>query len=585
MTWRRASEVQVNTAGATDLQVDWLGVDPARGFDVTATRVFDSGGNVRLPVPQQDDRWLRFRRPGFSPVTVRATEVTADNWRLPVGQRGGEVVVSWPRGPINPKSVVLSGPERVILTGPAYGLVQRAGLARGNYRIFLDYAGGVRREAGELTVADGESTFVAPDQGVVGALQVEADAGGCRAALEVEVYRKRRTPERSGVSVESVERVPTDVELLDCRARIDGLSPGPYSVVISGQDGTVAETSVDVRANEVTDTSLHSSDVVLRGTITLNGIPLSGATVSAFGGTFQREYEARVVNGVVSLTLPRPGRYVLEISRGTTRMRGVQKTVDVATGTHDLQWEIRTGTVRVRVTGAAASAEPVSLYFRSRDGNVTPGQAVLTSFTQIVVGAVTTVDGIAPGAYSVHAAGETVASQIHDFQIREDGGTVDLTLDVTRPSMTMTVMDEFGTPIPGVMIRGFGDKAVETAPGQFTITGVAPGTPLPITAPGRVPGCRLATTTGHFDVRLSVGQSVTIELERRELLRAPLSVLSAGEACPVRFSWMSVTNLLDAPSGNPRVQISNMPLGATVVIQTPTGQQRLNVSSGFAIIR
>ncbi len=105
---------RVETASREPVTVEWITFTPReRGVPVVARRTFETGGRVRLWVAASESRYLRFMRPGLSPVTVAATELVAvapPGWRLPDTPPGGEFIAR-----IEPAEVV---PERYQLRGP-----------------------------------------------------------------------------------------------------------------------------------------------------------------------------------------------------------------------------------------------------------------------------------------------------------------------------------------------------------------------------------------------------------------------------------------------------------------------------------
>ena len=137
-----AEEVRIVVKAPVLLTIAWLSGSGRPDMPILATRQRMVEQFISMPVARSFDRFVRFSRPGFAPVTVAAADlIGAAGWVLPDPLPGGELFVRVQSALVSPQAYRLSGPIATVLQ-PKDGVVVARGLPAGLYQLTPVYAGG-----------------------------------------------------------------------------------------------------------------------------------------------------------------------------------------------------------------------------------------------------------------------------------------------------------------------------------------------------------------------------------------------------------------------------------------------------------
>jgi len=270
-----AVDVAVSVAGPMTLTIEWLDMtnDGARRLAWRSAVVERS---VSVPVASIADRFVRFSRPGASPLTVSTAALSgAGRWTMPDPQAGGELFVRVASAAILPDAFRLTGPwsGEISRTG---GSVAVPGLLPGVYAVRPVYQGGLEGQTRAFTIDAERSTFVFLAPEPVAQASIKADAASCADATALKLNRLRATVGSDGSTVQEIVRT---TEVTDCRWTVAGLPKGEYEALLETVSGSGGRQAFAVEPQQIVQVSLERPSVSVSGRVTYNDQPVTDATV------------------------------------------------------------------------------------------------------------------------------------------------------------------------------------------------------------------------------------------------------------------------------------------------------------------
>lgn len=562
----RASRVVIRAPRPAKLIVEWLRfvAPPDIGVHVVARRALGLDKAGHLSVGIRDDRFITFRRPGASPITVRADALASpEGWMLPDAAPGGELVARVSPAPITAIKYHLMGAASAETTPDRHVAAFRA-VPAGAYQLVPEYEGGLQGTRTQVAIEKGESTFVALPEERLGGVHVITDAPLCNAAVTLAISRIRSAP-RGVSSAETVLTLPASPE---CVQTIAGLRPGEYQASLSGKDGRLAVQPFEVAAQVLTALSLTADPVRVSGGVTLNGHPLPNVSITfvAPAHALTTAVGRTDANGFYDLTLPAPGRFQVWFQRDGFTMLGNEREVTLSAGANSYDWDLHGGTLRVTVKGWARSV-PIDIrvvpLLMSKPGKVGDVVRLLPTGTHPVV-----FSGLNFGRYAVQAsehqdppaqrrrlAGATVT-------IEEGRPETEVELELTDSRGVVRIVDNGGGPVSDATVKVGEDDLAETAPGVFSLANVPPATYVRVDAAGYTPVLRLVPSESPFDVVLSRGIQVRLHFVGGNPPLIKGSLAWPGTDSPVPLQRLAVTRSAD---GTGDFIVHNFPADPTVV--------------------
>lgn len=512
----RAQAALVRTRRPTEVVAEWVEFPglPDRPAGAVARRVLKLQNNTSLPVGLRDDRFVTFLRPGSSPATVDAYTLTLDGgWVLPEVARGGELVVRVSRAPIVGVRYHLVGSAGRD-TMPVRNVASFRAVPAGAYELVPEYEGGLLGQATPAHVQDGKTTFIALPEEQVGGLQVAADPVVCRASSSLTISSLRASSRGGSSSIQTVLTLPTREE---CVFTIAGLRPGNYQVSLRGAKGQLAAETCHVAAQALTSLAVRAESAQVDGQVTLNGLPLQNAVVRFVDpGNPTAQHQTRTDDdGVFDLTLPAPGRFQVWFLRDGTAMLGNEREVTLEVGANHTEFHLEGVALNVtlrrwpRQAAVDVSVRPLEMSGPGMGGE--PLRIRPTDDLPVVF------SGLRPGKYAVQAREEPVPGQEWG---RVAGATVtleyssaetEIELELTHGGGAIRVVDQAGVPIANARVKAGEEQLMETAPSVFSLGGIAPATPVVVSAPGFVPVIRLVPRESPFDIVLLRGSQVHLQ--------------------------------------------------------------------------
>lgn len=541
----RATTVSVGSLDAQELKIEWLSFAPGSRLAIVATRRVTPDNSIRLQVADLDQRFLRFSRPGDSPVTVPARVLVraSGRWTLPTRMAGGELIARVEGAPIVPIRYELRGPKQVDLEA-LDGLVALRGLPAGQYQLTAVYAGDIRASAARVTIVDGRSTGFFILKEAVGGIHASADDQVCRLATSLSLSAISKVARDGQTTTGRSERIGVDLRG-GCTQIAEGLRPGLYEVAYMAGGRVLSSRQVPVASQLTSAVRLSLDPVRVYGQVLLNGRPADAVSLS-FRGESPEADDTGVTaetdgGGFYEAFLPAAGSYLVSFQqRGTTLLAG-DRVKDFVSGDNAVDWTLDAAAFSLVVEGWDR-AEPLTVSVN----RVSLGEAGLVGTTlKIEPGEAmpVVVPGVAPSRYRVEVRErydsatsmvDKVGSVLVDVEKGPSRRVVVVRLASSERSLTL--LDQSGNPVVGASVLvGDGDRLAEPEPGRYSLSNVTPGTHLTIFARGFAPACRLAPdAASDLAVRLEEGTPAVIEfVSPRTFKRPPGQLTWPSAPCPI----------------------------------------------------
>lgn len=555
----------LSVESASDVNVvKWVEIDDTLGIHTLAERRDGWSGRHTLNVARGRGRLLQFQRSG-APLTVLSTLLPArETWLLPSAADGGELAVWVRSGSILPASVELIGSVRQVAE-MTDGFGRLAGLPEGDYRYVLRFTGGLSAAPVPVRIKGGESVVIALPSPPVGGVEISSDLRTC--ANTNEILISRREVRSVGDLVTQVLRVPHGG---DCSRRVAGLRPGRYEIKM-GSDGLSFLTQVvDVREQDWSQAAFESQPVNVRGVVSWNGQPLPGQLVefSLSSSSVLSAPTARAVvrpTGDFEVELPQAGRYRVGLSKSGQRSIGETRLAEFREGSNTFNWAASGGLIRVDLAGWDRSSD-VSVTVR-RISLPPSGGAIEQTTYRIAPSERLPFDigGLSQGEFLISASQRDAqggfkgkVSQVASVGVseRQPDQAVVLTL-LNNTAEVLVVTPDREIVFDASIVGGRVERDPQS--GVFALSGTSPGTRLMVSAPGFVPTCVPAPSSGRLTVVVSRGRSVTVDLPS---VRDPFLygfVQWAPGQCPVAIGAFS-PKVISSNEGRVVVGLSNFPL-------------------------
>ena len=165
----------------TDLTIEWLRLRSRGELSVDAMWQFPLALRVPLPISLDPDRFVRFSRPGASPVTFRASDFFRENWKLPDPVPGGELLKGVEAASVMPVLYRVTGSAWSANVVPdARAVISVPGVPEGSYLLSPIYEGGVSGRSLSFEISMSGSTVLAMEKEDVGAVRFTLDDRACR---------------------------------------------------------------------------------------------------------------------------------------------------------------------------------------------------------------------------------------------------------------------------------------------------------------------------------------------------------------------------------------------------------------------
>jgi hypothetical protein len=561
---RPASNRAVSTQAAGELDIEWLG--PGRGgLEIVARRKIASNGTAMIPIATDALRWIRINRAGASPVTVSSIDLRTERaWTLPSAVPGGEVAVLRGAAPVHPVAYDLSGPTTVRLNiGDAlFAAVQ--GLPAGSYSIEPVYENGPKGRVVTTSVEAGVSTILALDRENVGAVKVSGDPEMCGRALRFQLEEVLPTGTSGGIR----RTVMTSESIADCHWMVSGLRPSLYEAGLWGVEGAAGRQRVAVAAQTVSDIRMEAPRVLVTGEIRQHGAPVAGADLQWMrraGGPITHVMTDNV--GAYRAWLDSPGAYRVTLTSGS--MRAQVRQADLVAGENVLDWSVGGATIKIRLAGWDRTS-PAVVEVKS------PSSATST-ILQPEDDPELTRSGIDSGTYTVSAYQQHgLSAKPVVVNVGETDAEITVDLRLGPSEVRLSLQDSLGRAVTGAEFPHVFPVPREVAPGVYAFTGISPGTPIRIRAPGGiVPTCRAMPADESADVTLETGTTARVQLPlgRDALRQLGVLVSLAGAECPVPFSDFFATRLPNDQSGAAKYLVHGLPAVRELVVDN-NGQRR-----------
>lgn len=527
--------------------IDWLDLDKNLHFEIVATRrVHLQPAASVLVADQIRSRWIRVSPEGASPITMPARTLSAERPVDVSSQAGGEVVVGVPAGSIRAEHIELTGRDHVWLQVGSEALVPKSGLFAGTYQVLPIYAGGLKGRPTQVVVESSKSSFAVLPSEPLGGIAAQVDSDACPKVTALRLSR---------IVGENDQLVLRNENLVDCEWKVAGLSPGRYRVIAESANIVLANSTVDVAVQQWAETHLVSSTIRVTGRILLNGKPAQGMRL-AFHGT--QDAPTAVVTdggGAYGVDLPKKGSYDIQLRSlpflGTQNIRQVFNQIS-----NTFDWDITGGLIEVEISGWN---EP------------SPIQLVIDGPTH-TAGIVTREDvGFGEKIFKIYALkfGEyKVSASLPSGRVSRSPQTANLTDSSPSAKVLLELVDNFGeltvrdfanVPVTGARVLAGARRLPEQSPGVYSMRGVAPGTPMTITATGYVPSCVLSVPNTVNGALLTNSAEVA-ELVYPKAISFPPGEFGGvpGATCPVPASFFA-WSLSNRDTSSTSVRFTNLP--------------------------
>lgn len=566
------------------ITVEWIEWSEGQAPVVLATRPLSRDGHV--VAARAANRFLRFSRPGRSPLTIPESDLTDRGpSRLPAAVAGGELLVAVALAPVRPRAVRLETGSSVVLGQFAVDATGRArvpGLPAGKVTWRPVYEGGVAGSASVAEVASERSTSIVISRQDVGQLRVRLDADLCADARQTKVTAVRLTG--TGGRIED-ERIRASVDST-CSHVFAGLQPGNHEIRVDGGSVSLAVVqAIMVESQQEAIVEMAAPPVTLSGTILLNGRPYPRPDLVV---RFQRPEDppdggvhATVLPaGGYSVRLPAPGRYLASLAVRELPLIGIKRDIVVTAGQNFSDWAIDGGTLKVRVERWDHSS-PVQITFKPLDS-----RATRVGYANFILepadDAAFELPGIQFGLYSLQARqvlpdNSTRVSTTEQTEVRDTGPPAEVTLALAEYSSEISLVDRAGQPVltPAKLFSPRQGPLTPVTPGLFRATSsqLSAGDPVPVLAAGYLATCILAPPNGGATT-VTLQPSIRTQVEVRSSVRwgvIPGWVTVPGASCPIELGLFAKERLEpeSIPGGDviSRFVISQLPADQRVLFQ------------------
>jgi large repetitive protein len=451
--------------------------------------VTDSNGEYSIDSLDPGEETFEISHPKYlstaKTVTLKGREMRMDV-QLSGGQRVTGVVVTDSGMPVAEAEVeafsASSGMERARTN--ATGQFEFASLSSGRYRFTASKSGYLEGVAEDVDVGSG------------GNVRIQLRTGGT-------VYGRvtgLSEQELSGASVTARSGRTSSSAVVDPSGnfRIEGAPTGTVQVSAATASRSFMERrtsgtqTVEVTAGSAAQVNLEfRSDTSVRGRITRNGVPLSGATVmfQPRGGSRASASTSADEAGSYTVSGLEEGEYTVMVA-DAQRFNPYQTTYHVRAGASTFDIDYQIASVRGRVLDAGTN-EPIADATVNFRPSSTGGEMRFTRGAMTDPNGNFTMDSVSAGTYTVTASREGYGTEVREesfgdsgrdgFEIRlsrNDGVTLRVVdgRDGNAINAFVTVFDAAGRVVyePGGMRFGSGPAAADIhlplAPGSYTAT-------------------------------------------------------------------------------------------------------------------
>jgi hypothetical protein len=353
------SSVVVRSENAFDIKIETIAIDAGGQVVVRSSQRRATSAPFTFHFVADDRSFIRFSYAGVSPRTYSTRELaslgTLDVTNV---EAGGELLALVPRSPVRPIRLSVEGPGGRLPHVPSSEHLSIRGLAEGAYRVIPIYQGDVFGSVQLATIRRGNSTILVLPSASLGEaiFRVAPDFCNAGAQLHIQVFG-------SGPGLSR--------PVQSCETELAGLRPGSYRATLRHSGMSIGPVPFSISAQSIATVTFPSPEVMVSGTVTSNGRPLEGASVTYFvhGGapTSARRVEARTDRtGFYQLPLNRPGnyRYLVSHPQNGLSVRGMRTILN---GRNQQDIGLSGGRVRVALKGLTPRAR-VTLHMEDERG-------------------------------------------------------------------------------------------------------------------------------------------------------------------------------------------------------------------------
>ena len=474
------SDVRVNLSGGPG------GAVARMGTTTNASTVTDANGEYTLEALASGDETIEFSHPKYlstsKSVSLKGREVHLDV-QLEGGQRVTGIVVTEAGVPVADAEVfaIASGASRRGVRSNASGMFEFESLAPARYLFTADKSGYSAGRVDDFDITSGVplritmktgGTIYGRVSGLTPAelsnVSVDARGGGSAASANVDSSGNYRI---EGAPVGTVQVAATMM-----------------SSALTGRRTTAAQT-VQLDAGSARQLDFEfTSDTVIRGRVTRNGVPLKGASISftpRTGRSLAASTGSTDEEGMYSVAGLDEAEYnvsVIDLQRfspytTTYQVRG--------SATFDIDYTANA--LRGRVVDAMTNAPLADVIVQLRGTEANEGFRGMRAATTDASGAFI-LDGVSPGSYVANASKDGYGNESRNIMIG-DRPPDDLELKIARSEgVTLKVVDARGgraldafasvydaqgqlipeSRMPFRMTEGAADLKLNLAPGRYT---------------------------------------------------------------------------------------------------------------------
>jgi hypothetical protein len=348
-------------------------------------------------------------------------------------------------------------------------------------------------------------------------------------------------------------------DVTTCAATVAGLVPGRYGATLEMTDGPTSRTkyqTIDIEPQQIADVRFELASANLTGTITLNGRPLVGATVSVTRPGSAASQATTDPGGAFRVEVAETGRFHMELLTHGLNLLGQTTVVNIVEGDNQFLWNLTGGELAIGLKNWDGQT-PINLRLMGPSLGTT-GALLLPPENPFKV------QGLRFGRYSVAVSqprlGRSAPSK--EVTLSADNPSAELTFDLSYEKLILRVSDRRGSPIERPVV-GNVSSFRQTEPGVLELYGATPGRPLRISAPGFVPVCRLPPPSGVLDLVLDRGAPIELRFASLNWRDATLFGLE-GSDCAVPLLWFRAAESGEVEPGLRRVVVENFPSAGVV---------------------
>lgn len=553
-----AASVVISARSKTPVTVEWLKLASDGAWSTLATRQMTIVRGLTLRVSTGPQRFVRFSRSGYSPVTVGAEDLAAaSGWTLPDPKPGGELLTQVEPGIVLPEVYRLAGPRTGEIRVDDRVLI-RSGLPAGRYTMTPVYSGGIAGAGRAVTIADGQSTLVFSPAEAVGALRISAEGPVCAHANELALVHRTRN------AAMLVARFGTEG---GCSRSVGGLRPGQYEVSLMSSGSHVTTGRVNVGAQTLSTVHLEAAPVRLYGRVTVNDEISNEITMDFLRGSSALAPRTTIKvrpNGWYDAPLPAPGTFDVVFSLHGKRLLGQDETIEVPDGETRRDWNLMAGTLEVRFQGWDYSPRLMVTLNRldMKEGGLASSMVTVTPDDLPFEW-----QGLALGRYAVEArqripfARDKLAGAVVTLDSAHRDRSV--VLNLTERRVVASVVDASGAPVSGAFVRTDlrSPTALEIGPGQYELENLLPGTEVLVSAPGFATGCWRVREESEMTVVLRRGTPALVALSEHQPRSSSLPgrLMSEGWDCPVPLMAFQIREVVRSEPGRRLYRIADFP--------------------------